>query len=243
MNVLKDILLPPGCFAVVLILALAIRQRYGRFGNGLLIATVLAFWAVATPLVGDALIQQASIDRDRGALPKENAAIVILAGTFQATASGGEPAGLTMARLARGVEVHRRTGLPILVTGGPMKHLDEPGARVMARTLRMTFGVTAAFIEPQARNTMEHGRRVAVMLADTGIDHVLVVSHRWHLKRAVHAFARTSLETVPVPVYPQSPRDRKITAQDLVPSFDGLTSSYYGLYEMLGLLWYRIGYD
>ena len=65
-----------------------------------------------------------------------------------------------------------------------------------------------------------------------------LVTHAWHMRRAVLAFARAGLEVVPAPVR-RDPGPRWV-AEELVPRTSAWLRSYYALHEWAGYLQYRL---
>ena len=80
------------------------------------------------------------------------------------TAGGG-----SLERLRYAVSLHRRTGLPLLATGGVTVPATPAEAELMARSLKNDFGVGARFVESRSRNTAENAAHSAALLAEAGI--------------------------------------------------------------------------
>lgn len=115
-------------------------------------------------------------------------------------------------------------------------------AALMARALR-DFGVEARWIEAASGTTRENAAYAGALLQDAGVRRIALVSHYWHLPRAVPAFRAQGLEVVPVPGY--APAPQATPARDplaLLPSARGLGRSSAALHEYLGMLWYRLRY-
>nr|WP_242480551.1 YdcF family protein [Rhodovibrio sodomensis] len=190
--------------------------------------------------MGGTLLRAVSVD----AQPSKDklrsaAAIIVLGGTFDAAEDGGVPGALTLERLAKAATLHRAHDLPILVTAGQLKHMTEPGAAIMERSLREVFGVPVRWQEASAMNTRENALEAAKTLQNAEISRALVVTHSWHLRRAMLAFETTQLEVIPVGVHPMPPAGA-FGWRDILPTLAGLEASYYALYETLGFIWYRI---
>ena len=152
-----------------------------------------------------------------------------------------EPGGLaldafSLARTLYAAYLHRRTGQPLLVTGGTSNERAPPIARALAETLRTRLDTPVRWVEPKARDTWQNARYAAAMLRRAGIGCAYLVTHAWHMPRAVGAFRAHGLAVVPAPmgvVVPPSP-----DLDSLLPSHRGLAASYYGLHELLGRLAY-----
>jgi uncharacterized SAM-binding protein YcdF (DUF218 family) len=166
------------------------------------------------------------------------AAIVVLGAETVRGAGGAELGPLTLERLRAGAALHRATGLPVLVTGGPLSRGAVPVAALMAESLARDFGVPTRWVEPRARDTRENAAFAAALLGAEGIGAVLVVSHAWHLPRALEAFARAGLPATAAPL--RRGRWPDDGASDWMPRPDHLAQSWFALREWAGLLVYRI---
>jgi uncharacterized SAM-binding protein YcdF (DUF218 family) len=139
---------------------------------------------------------------------------------------------LTLERLRGGAALHRRTGLPILVTGGVLAPGDPPLAQLMAQSLAEDFATPARWVEARAMNTAQNARWSAELLGAEGITSALVVSHAWHLPRAMDAFAGGALTVTPAPL--QIHRVSLSRLADWLPRPDHLAESWYALREWAG---------
>ncbi len=141
----------------------------------------------------------------------------------------------TLDRLQHGVWQQRASGLPILVSG------DGAGP-LMDTVLRQLFGLEARWIEPTSRNTQENADHSAAILRAEGIDHVVLVTHGWHMPRAVAAFERAGLSVTPAPMGFSGPDRWELRLLSLVPTATGWLATHTALHEWVGLLWYRLRY-
>ena len=68
------------------------------------------------------------------------------------------------------------------------------------------FGRPLRWVESRSRDTRENAQYAAVVLKDNRIEHVVVVTHGWHMPRALRAFREASSrlgatwELVPAPM-------------------------------------------
>ena len=236
--VLTVMLLPPVNLAVIALIALlfAGRTRAGRIVAALSCAGLVL---LSLPVVGLSLL--ASLDP--GPLPPPSvppAAIVILGGDVQRV---NEAQGLTVGpwsleRMRAGAALHRSTGLPVLVSGGIVDRAGPAIGTLMASGLAADFATPVRWTEPTSLDTWENAEQSAALLAQDGVRSVLVVTHAWHMRRALLAFRRVGLEAVPAPVR----RDRwpDMTPSEFVPRVSAWTQSYLGLHEWLGLAFYAV---
>ncbi len=144
---------------------------------------------------------------------------------------------MTLERLRRGAQLHRATGLPILLTGGGSKDDPTPVAELMDRTLRRDFGIASAWVESRSTTTYENALYSARILRSRRIGAVYLVSQAWHLPRAVAAFEAAGLPATPMPS--STSRPARFGTHAFLPSAKALQASYHAAHEALGLLFYR----
>lgn len=236
----KWIVLPPGGPLLVAFGGLAIWSRCPRLGRTLVLAGLIALALLSMPVVGDLLIR--SLDRTPAFDParRDNAqAIVILGGgarPYAAEYGGATVGSITLARLRYGARLARETGLPVLVSGGPMGGAPPEGL-LMRDVLVHEFGVPVRWIEQRAANTHENAVRSARMLKASGISRVILVGHSFDFPRALREFELAGIDAIPAPIAipPSGPPE----LADFVPNAHGLVTSYYALYEMLANVVYE----
>ena len=239
--ILITLAVPPVCFLWLAIGGLLLVRRHRRGGCALLCAGLAGLVLSAVPLVSNSLIvaleQNLPLDPPADAMPQ---AIVILGGDLLRTAATpyALPGFLTLDRLRTGAALYRRTGLPILVTGGTVQP-DRPAiATVMADSLRNDFQVPVAWVEDASEDTWENATFSAAILKQHGIRSVYVVTQGWHMRRAVLAFRHTGLVVTAVPTSMETPFDP--IAADFLPRASAWGWSYYALHEWIGCAWYAI---
>lgn len=172
------------------------------------------------------------------------AAIVILSGgrrnyapEYGQVATGTVDA-LTLERLRYGAFLARQMNLPILVSGG----LDPiPLAVLMKQTLANDYGITARWVEANSRNTAENAMFSSRMLKHAGILRIILVTHAWHMKRAVAAFTANGMAVIPAPTAFYVPAPRSFLAA-ITPSLGTLRMSGYAIHELVGGIWYAVRY-
>lgn len=242
-QVLTALLLPPLLLVLAGLLFGLLAWRGWRPGGLWAAVAVTGVTLLATPSASGRLM--ASLEREvPPAAPRQAAdgtlpgAIVILGAEMASGAQWPDIGPMTLERLRAGAALHRRTGLPLLVTGGPLSNDAPPIAQMMARSLREDFGTPVQWVESQAPDTRGNAVLSAAMLHEAGIGTAYVVTHAWHLPRALEAFARAGLEAVPAPVRPA--RSTEPQWSDLLPRPDHLAESWFAMREWLGRLVYAI---
>ena len=236
------LLVPPVSLVFVALIGLPIERRHRPIGRFLAWFGVLGLLVLALPAVSGLLLT--SLERNLPLTPPPDQppqAIVILGGDVQ---RGGGPTPLvhlgplSLERVRAGALLHRRTGLPILVTGGTLRTSEPPVAVLMADSLVHDFQVPAQWVERESRDTWENARMSAAILREQGITSVYVVTQAWHMRRAIVAFADTGITVTAAPT--QFDRVPMSDAGDFVPGVGGWRDSYYALHEWIGWVWYLV---
>ncbi len=233
-------LLPPLNLILVGLAGLLLLKRRRRMGKWLLALSFAGLWILSTPIVGNALLD--TLKPTPVALTgKEADAIVILGGgrNRHSLDYGGDTAGrYTLERARYGAWLGKRLRKPILVTGGAPDGGTSSEGAILAAMLREEYGLAVRWVEEGSRNTRENARESARLLERDGIRRIYLVTHAWHLKRAMPEFEAAGLRVVPAGTgyFLKS----ELTALHFMPQPKGLEHSYLALHEWIGLLWYRI---
>lgn len=239
-GLLLAVALPPVCFLYLTIFGLLVARRHRRSGGVLTCIGLVCLTMFALPVVGASMI--IALETNLPVAPAPDAmpqAIVILGGDLSRVA--GEPFALpgllTLDRLRAGAALQRRTGLPILVTGGIIQE-DRPAiATIMANSLRDDFHVPVTWVEDGSADTWENAGFSAEILRKQGIHSVYVVTQGWHMRRALLAFRHTGLTVTAAPTSLDAPLD--FILWDFVPRASAWGLSYYALHEWIGCAWYE----
>jgi uncharacterized SAM-binding protein YcdF (DUF218 family) len=233
-NIVADLLLPPASLAVVALLLLLGGRRSRRAA----LAVVVLLVVLGIPLVATELLNSlAPAPAEPGPAP---GAIVILSGDairMQGTVDL-EPGLLTLDRLRAGAALQRSTGLPILVTGGAFLDARTKLASMMATSLQEDFRVPVRWQEDRSADTWQNAEFSAAILRQAGISRVYLVTHFWHMRRAVLAFRDFGLDPVPAPVRP--PYRPPFIWRELAMSTSAWLNSYFALHEWVGLAYYNL---
>lgn len=239
---ISAVLLPPSSLVVVLAAGLMARRRYPRLAFGLMVAATTALALLATPMVGSRLLKSLEISPPISSAQLKGAqAIVVLAGGMRPAAVeyGSDTLNnLSLERLRYAAHLHRLSGLPLLLTGGNPSGGTLPEARIMQRALLADYGIRARWVETASLTTWDNAHLSAPLLKADAIQRVALVSHAWHLRRAVPLFQAHGLHVAPAGT--QFARTDIDSPNDLVPIPAGLRDSTYALHEWLGIVWYKL---
>ena len=238
------LLIPPANLVPLALVGWLLARWYPRLGRGICGVSLLLLLLLGLPVTGRALI--ASLE---AGIPREIArdagvgAIVVLSADASMAGPGGvlESDGIgmmTLERLHAGVVLARRTGLPLLVTGGVVEGGGADIATRMARVLTADFAMTARWVEPRSADTWENAAFSAAMLREAGIKRVYVVTNAWHMKRALIAFRHFGIVAIAAPSRFDIEPGHKF--EDFMPRVSAWMRSYFAVHEWIGCAWYGL---
>ncbi|MDP9095351.1 MAG: YdcF family protein [Pseudomonadota bacterium] len=147
-----------------------------------------------------------------------------------------EPGPLTLDRTRASAALARRTGLPILVSGGELPDLHMTLAAMMAQSLHEDFGLDAKWQEDRSRDTWENAEFTTTILRQAGVRRIYLVTHDWHMRRSLLAFQHFGLDPVPVSVRP--PFAPPLSWRRFVITPVAWFNSYIAIHEWVGLAYY-----
>lgn len=242
-RILELLLLPPAMSFWLYALGLCAAKWRPRLGRALRLSALALLFVASLPVCGGLLLgalQTFSPLPATGPLPHAEAIVVLSAEADRDGAEyGGAVAGpVTMQRLRYAVHLHRRTGLPLLVSGGAPATGRPSLAALMAKAAREEFGVPVTWLEDRSADTRENAAFSAELLRRDGKHTVLLVTHAWHMPRAAASFARHDLQVIPAPTGFRGPAVQG--ASSFVPHWTGLKDTCLGLHEWLGRAFYAL---
>jgi uncharacterized SAM-binding protein YcdF (DUF218 family) len=251
----RDAILPPSSLFLLIAIGLLLWRRWPRTGRTVAGAALAALAFLSTPAGADFFVTPLEGMTAPLLAPERagaEAIVVLAAGRLRYAPEYQErdiPDYIALARLRYAAHLQRRTGLPVLVSGGngaisadsDAADRSYSKADAMATALREDFGVPVKWIEPRSRDTNENAAFSAALLRAGGVNvkRILLVTDAMHMPRARTAFERAGLEVVSAPTMFFSNK-RPQTLGALVPSAEGMRRSWYAVYELLGIAWYRL---
>lgn len=180
-----------------------------------------------------------------GALKKApRTAIVVLGGGRRELAPEYGVSNLhqrTIERLRYGIWLGRETGLPLAFSGGVANGAkDGPSeAEIAARIAEREFGRPLRWTESESRDTRENALRSVALLRKEGIEQIVLVTHDYHMRRALRSFERAAAAGTPMKIVAAPmglPSSTRIEAKDWLPVASNLQVTTIALHEWLGYL-------
>lgn len=242
---LKNLLLPPLAQLVLLVLAWQFRKRLPKTARFIFLVGLTSLWALGTPPVATHLA--ASLEKYQALRPEEldslaaEAIVILSAGQNDTTSEFGQPVSdyYQLARLRYGAFLAKRTGLPVLVTGGSVFGDDtRSGAETMAFDLDAGFGIKAAWREGLSRTTAENALFSYRILAPERKTTILLVTNAIHMVRAKWSFEQAGFTVIAAPT--MFIDRRPLTILSFFPTAASLELSSQALHEWLGYWAYRL---
>ncbi|MDP1654456.1 MAG: YdcF family protein [Rhodocyclaceae bacterium] len=233
-KLLAAMVLPPVGPLLLIFLGIVLVRGWPRAGRLLATLGFLALCGLSMPYVASSLVQILGKDQPLDLIgPIDAQAIVVMGGGVrpQAPEYGGDTLGrLTLERVRYGALVARKTGLPVLVTGGSVSD-TTPEAVLMKRSLEEEFGISVRWSEPRSRNTHENAVFSAAILEEAGVSRIILVAHSFDMRRAKAEFMDAGLDVIPAATGIPGNNPSQLT--DWIPTVPALQTSYWALYEML----------
>ena len=240
-GILLTLAIPPTGFVVLIVVGLLLHGGWQRFGRRLTWASLIALILFGMPVVSYSMLL--ALETGLPLIPPADhppQAIIVLGGEViraHQERLGIRPGLLTLDRLRTGAALHRRTGLPILVTGGTTQPNTPAVGLVMAQSLDDDFQAPARWVESASVDTWENARLSADILRAEGITSAYVVTHAWHMRRALLAFQDTGLIVTAAPTALDDPLGPNLS--DFLPRAGGWQTGYFAIHEWIGYAWYK----
>lgn len=241
-NFIAAFLLPPLNLLLITLSGLLLWRKRPRLARILLSSAFILLWLLSTPFLADSLLH--SIEGsplkliDNGT--RADAIVVLSGGTyFNAPEYDGDTVSTaSLQRVRYAATLYRDSKKPILLTGGKPLGSSISEAELMKRVLEQEFNTPVQWLEERSGNTLESARNSYQLLQKSGIKRIYLVTHAWHMPRAVRAFQAAGFEVIAAPTAFTTRYQNDLLA--FVPSANALRDSQIYLHEMIGILWYRL---
>ena len=145
-------------------------------------------------------------------------------------------------RLRYGLWLARQTGLPVAFSGG-LAPGSEPGpteAEIAARIAEREFGRPLRWTETESRDTRENAIETVALLHPQGVQHIVLVTHGYHMRRSLRNFDRALLAANVEMRVTAAPMGLSgafhMKAMDWLPTIEGYERTRLALHESIGLL-------
>lgn len=254
---LTVLLLPPVPLLLLVLLAwrLVAGGRHRTTGSVLMLAGVVTLWLSCCAGMGAALerwllkppppLTEARVMALRQAsAPRPKAVVLILGGGREAWAPEyGEPSlsARSLQRLHYGLWLARRLDAPAMFSGGTgfAQSAGPAEADIAARLAERDYGRRLRWVENQSRDTRQNASASLRLLADQSVTDIVLVTHGWHMPRALRAFQEAAQRSGQAVHFTAAPMGMALAvdrpALNWLPTQEGFDQVHRVLREGLGL--------
>jgi len=221
-SILEALVTPPGMVVLLLVLTFFVYLRRPWLGAAMLVLSAITLVALSLPLTAHQLMNGlqnfakppelvpmaekgplAALYVPKDSLKDPPQAIVVLGSGRYSEAPEYDLADTVSAqgleRLRYAAYLQRKTGLPILVSGGAPGGEDSAEAEHMQAVLTEDFHANVKWVERESRNTKGNAHLSQILLAESKVHHIYLVTSAWHMRRAAYAFEATGIKVTPAP--------------------------------------------
>jgi uncharacterized SAM-binding protein YcdF (DUF218 family) len=262
----ETIVTPPGVIVLLLLLTFLAYMSRHWLGTAMLVLSTVALVALSLPLTAHQLMnglenfskppelvpmaekgRLASLYVPQNSLKDPPEAIVVLGnGRYSEPPEYGLEDTVSaqgLERLRYAAYLQRKTGLPILVSGGAPGGEETAEATHMQAVLSTDFHADVKWVEIESRTTRENARNSQLLLASAKVQHIYLVTHAWHMRRAALAFESVGIKVTPAPMGFHTLGHTARLYGAYLPSASGMYYTSLALRERLGYIWYGLNED
>lgn len=241
-NLISAFLLPPLSPLIFILLGLLVWRKRPVAAKILITTSFTALWLLSTPIVSQLLIESLETTPAISLNNGETAdAIVVLSGGTYISAPefmGDTVSGASLERVRYAAKLYRDVKKPLLLTGGNPQGTKTSEAQLMKSVLELEFHTPVAWTEDNSNNTFESARLSHLLLQKSGIKRIYLITHAWHIPRAIQAFEAAGFEVIPAATA-YTTRYR-IDMLAFLPNAGSLQDSQIFTHEVIGMLWYKL---
>ena len=234
-KILSYLILPPGIYIIFFFL-IGVLGRRRKAVSILAHIGALSLYLISIEPVKDLLFYPLESGYKEPGIPEGDVIVVLGGGVY----NSGYLKASSYKRLMTALILHRRTGKPLILSGGASVR-TPPEAEVM-KDLLLELGVEERniYVDLKSRSTKENALRVKRICERIGCRRPILVTSAFHMRRAVRVFRSVGLSVVP---YPTDFRlEGRYNLYSLFPKYSVLYDSSIAIREYIGLLFYRLFY-
>lgn len=238
---------PPGLNVAIGVVGVVLWLRWRRAAMALLLGNLALLYLLSLPVTATTLmsmlqpypaLQPQMLDKTQA-----QAIVVLGAGRYKdAPEYGGDTVSpFELVRLRYAAHLYRLSHLPLVLVGGTTttERGRPPESLLMKKAATEDFAVPVTWTEEHSRTTAENAANVAVWLHKQGIQRVLLVTHAWHMPRALWAFQHNGIHAIPAPTGFIRANGNG-SGHPWLPNARALYRVRLALHEIVGILWYRM---
>jgi uncharacterized SAM-binding protein YcdF (DUF218 family) len=253
-SVLAALILPPAPFLLLVLIGARLMFRRRLLAWLLILMGTSSLWLLCTDGTGILLTQwllkpppPLSVAQVGELKRTPKTAIIVVGGGRRVYAPEYGVSTLSwrsVERLRYGIWLSREASLPLGYTGG-IGHGGGPGqteAESAARMADKEFGRPLKWQESSSRDTRENAIKTVALLQPQGVEHIVVVTNDYHMRRALANFERAAAAAPGTPRLRISaapmgqPTDGHLQWVDFLPTARGFDRTWVAFHEWLGNL-------
>jgi len=246
-----SLLLPPGINFLLFTLGYILLKRSKKLAISLFIFSIVSLYLLSLPIISNKLNQSLYTEKaltqqqviDFANQERNDLAIVVLSGGRLDLAPEYGNIDIvsekTLQRILYGAWLHKKTQLPILVSGGSIFGEATAESVLMNQTMLSAFNIAPKWVEAKSKNTAENAKFSAELLKNNQISEILLVTHANHMQRAKLAFEKEGIKVTAAPTVIKTTKTRWV---DYFPSAKSIYQSKLALHEKIGSFWYSVRY-
>jgi len=242
-KILTPFLLPPGIFIICLLFSggwflFKEKQKIGIFN--IVIGGLM--WLLSTTPISNLMASGLDSNLHFSDNPKGDVIILLGGGVYDEAPdlSGiGVPTQRVQSGMITTFKLHRKLGIPIIVSGGKVFKFKKAEAPIMKRFL-MDLGISGDQIitEENSRDTFENAKYTKKVCDKFGFKNPILITSAYHMKRSVVSFKKVGLEVTPFPSIFPSWREEPYHWNDYLPgNFKQISMAFR---EYLGIAYYKM---
>lgn len=236
--------LPPGIFILFLLIFSTWLYKNDKAKAKILVLVTLVFYLISTPYIGNMLLRTLECRYQPSGVIKGDLLVMLGGGATLDTPNidgSGHLTGSAANRLLTAVQLHKKTDLPIVISGGQV-YSDSGNEAAIAERLLIGLGVSEnkIILDNSSRNTTENAQNVKQIMKANNFKKPILITSAFHMERSVRNFARLDIDVQPYPTDYKTSLKSRIYANQFVPSYWGLCDTGIVLKEYLGLLALRV---
>ena len=145
---------------------------------------------------------------------------------------------ISLERIRYAAWLQKQTGLPIMTSGGSVDGVTTPEGTLMRDTLENEFHAKVSWTELKSKNTYQNAINSAAILRELNIGNIILVTHAYHMYRAVSVFEKAKLSVTPAPTVYFRTQPSSTWIMDWIPSGPASFRNWLLMRELLGRFWY-----
>ena len=240
-RLLQSLLLPPLNAMLFMVVGCLLPCCYKRLRTALIWFGIIFLYIQATPLFSYQLSRAFEpAPLTQGAL--DDAQAIVVVGSGLNPRAYEYPTHImvsddTLARLGYVAYLVRDYSDKLIITSGGYTGTKQSEASVMRDTLITFFAVkNPIMIEDKSRDTDENAKFVAQILLDKHLQHIVLVTSAYHMRRTMMLFRKYGLDPVAAPTDFVTNDDANTNILALVPTAHALAVTARTLHEIIGYL-------